>query len=303
MALNVNVQLSSSEGLLEIVVFKGLSHDVVVRPTIHGEPLLTVQPFYYLEQLESVAVIRYKDGEKPLSDQETEYIVDNYLFQYSKINDRSRASTKVSEGKYWIDDVSEIYSPYDQKNTMALVIDALNDPSVHSIKDLEQEDGTDFNDWCVIRNYSDSVFYSYLESMRRFVDKKVFVTVFPTDERDGYIGKARLIKCEGMLIDYYQAQEIDKITARDIQPGSEFLEIHSPSCESATKEIPVRFITHTKKYNPTLLSFYFSGLRESNPLLSFLSYYNVLEYFLKMPQLSLENAQAQKESKSSESLS
>lgn len=286
MAINVKLQLSNSEGLLEVLVFEGLSHSVVVHPTIHGEPLLTAQAFYYLEQLESVAEIRFEHVDTILSDQEMEYLVDNYLFEYSKINNASKISTKLTSGKYWAMDVSDMYAYYDQKNTEALVLDILNDESVHWIKSLDPNDEVDFNDWCVIKNYSDSIFYSYLKSLSALINKKVSVFVSPTDERDGYIGKLRLVKCDHGLVDYYQACQIDNLTIRDIKPDHDTIDIKSKSSDTAIESISIQRVHLDKKYNPTLLSYYFSGLKEHNPLLAFVGFYNVVEfYFEEAPSL------------------
>ncbi|HHP8465722.1 TPA: hypothetical protein ACSI6D_005740, partial [Klebsiella pneumoniae] len=56
-------------------------------------------------------------------------------------------------------------------------------------------------------------------------------------------------------------------------------------------------ITTNKTYSPLLLSYYFSGLRERNPLLSFTGYYNVLEYYLEdaAPLIGLTTARTEKE--------
>lgn len=281
MALNIKIQLSNSEGLLEIIVFEGLSHSAFIHPTIHGEPLLTTQAFYYLEQLESVAEIRFEDRDIRLSDQEMEYLIDNYLFEYSKINNKSKISTKVTNGKYWAFDTSDMYAFYDQKNTEALILDALNDESVHAIKPIDPDDNVDFLDWCVIKNYSDEIFHSYLCSMSKLINKKVSVVVSPTSERDGYIGKARLVKCDYGLVDFYQAQRIDDLTIRDIKPSDTSVEIKSSASNTSLESIPVRRVSLNKKYNPTLLSYYFSGLKEYNPLLAYVGFYNAIEYYFE----------------------
>ena len=281
MALNVKLQLSNSVGLSELLMFEGLSHMVLVHPTIHGEPLVTAQAFYYLEQLESVAEIRFEHGDAALTHQQMEYLVDNYLFEYSKINKESKVSTKLVEGKYWNSDVYDFYMQYDQRNTEALVLDCLNDESVHWIKSLDPTDDTDFSDWCVFKNYSDPIFHSYLKSMSDLLNKKVSVFISPTEDSDGYMGKLRLLKLDYGLIDYYQAQKIDHLTTRDIKPGCVSVDIKSSTTETAIESIPVRRIRLEKEYSPLLLSYYFSGLKEQNYLLAFVGFYNVLEYYFE----------------------
>lgn len=281
MALNIKLQLANSVGLSELLMFDGLSHKVLVHPTIHGEPLITAQAFYYLEQLESVAEIRFEGGDTALSEQQMVYLVDNYLFEYSKLNNESKMSTKLVEGKYWKFDVCEFYAQYDQRNTEALVVDSLNDESVHWIKSLDPLDNTDFNDWCIVKNYSDPIFQSYLQSMSDLLNKKVSVFITPTDDTSGYIGKLRLLKPDYGLIDYYQAQKIDDLTVRDIKPGCVSVNIKSSMTETAIESIPVRHIRLEKQYSPLLLSYYFSGLKEQNCLLVFIGFYNVLEYYFE----------------------
>ena len=80
MAINLRLQLSEGKGLGKALVFHGLDFNVVVHPTIHGEPLLTSQAFYYLDEMESVAEIRFDNPDDLLNTHELEYIVDNYLF-------------------------------------------------------------------------------------------------------------------------------------------------------------------------------------------------------------------------------
>lgn len=46
MALNLTIGLAGGEGLGAIVVFTGLSHPMLMRPAIYGEPTLTAQAFY-----------------------------------------------------------------------------------------------------------------------------------------------------------------------------------------------------------------------------------------------------------------
>lgn len=280
MARNVQVQLSNSEGLGEIIIFAGLSHSIVIHPTIHAEPLLTAQAFYYLEQLESVAHIRYEENEGQLPYEKLEYLIDNYLFAYSKENPESKISSKAIIGKYWEYDPSDMYGFYDGKKTEALILDEGNDDSVLEIKSLDENDKTYFSDWCLIKNYTDWLFVSYVDEMNKLLGKKVHIHVMPNDERDGYMGKARLLKCGFGLLDFYQAHQLSNISIRDIKPGDTAIKILDRAPE-ALESIPLRRVDLNKEYNPTLLSYYFSGLKEFNPLLSFIGFYNVLEYYFE----------------------
>ncbi len=288
MALIIKAQLSKSRGLAKVIVFHGLEFNIVVHPTIHGEPILTSQAFYYLEQLEAVAEIRFENSDKRLADGRIEYLIDNYLFKYSTLHDESRMSTKVTEFKYWKDDYNDMYATYDQRNTKVLVLDKYNDESVLSIEPLDDEDNTDFCDWCLVKNYSDSIIDSYVSSMRKLVNKKILIKVLPTSERDGYFGKIRMIECDEGLLDYHQAHSLDsRFDPRDIVPNQEDIILKAQYDNGNDVYLPVETVHLDKLYNPILLSYYFSGLKEINPLLSFIGFYNVLEYYFEEAPLLL----------------
>lgn len=281
MALNVTLQLANSEGLMKVLVFTGLSHSLVVRPTIHGEPLLTAQAFYYLEELESVAQLRYETGEQELSEENLEYLVDNYLFEYSKIDPRSKITFKVTRGKFWRNDPSEMYVQTDQGHTEALALDMANDPSVKAIQALDPSDSIDLSDWRIGHNYVAESFHNYVDSICGVFEKKVSVVVFPSEYRDGYLGKLRVIKAGHGLIDFFQAESLDNISIRAISPSATSISLGISKASAVIDSLPVERITTTKRHTPILLSHYFSGLKEDNPLKSYVGFYNVLEYYFE----------------------
>lgn len=282
MAINFRLQLSEGKGLGKALVFHGLDFNVVVHPTIHGDPILTSQAFYYLEEMESVAEIRFENLEQVLDQHELEYIVDNYLFKYSAINTSSKISTKVTDPKYWEDDAAGMYLRYDQCNTEALVLDIHNDETVFSIESLDENDEVGFDDWCLVKNYSDSIIEDYVSSMSSLVQKKILIKAFPTAGRDGYFGKKRLLECSDGLLDYHQARRIDNsFCPRDVTPDKKEIVFESQHKNILDVYIPVESIHLDKKFDPMLLSYYFSGLKEKNPLISFVGFYNVLEYYFE----------------------
>lgn len=282
MALNIKCQLSKSKGLGKIIVFHGLEFNVVIHPTIHGEPILTSQAFYYLDQLESVAEIRFENPNSKPTDSRIEYLIDNYLFKYSTLHDDSRMSTKVTEFKYWKDDYDDMYLSYDQRNTKALVLDKYNDESVLSIETLDKNDDTDFCDWCLVKNYSDEIIDSYVSLMHQLVNKKILIKVLPTTEREGYFGKKRILDCDDGLLNYHQAQSLDiRFSPRDVMPNQDSITLKCQYENGFDTYIPVETVLLEKLYNPVLLSYYFSGLKELNPLFSFVGFYNVLEYYFE----------------------
>lgn len=280
-ALNLTLQLANSKGLMKVLVFTGLDHSLVVRPTIHGEPLLTAQAFYYLEELESVAQIRYELGERPLSMEDLEYLVDNYLFEYSKMNKRSKMTFKVARGKFWKDSLSEMYVRTDQGHTEALALDLANDSSVINIQALDQTDSIDLSDWRIGHNYVAEPFHNYIDAICGVFEKKVAVVVYPSEERDGYLGKLRVIKSGYGLIDFFQGKALDNISIRDISPSATSISLETSKASVVVDSLPIERIETTKRHTPILLSHYFSGLKEDNPLKSYVGFYNVLEYYFE----------------------
>jgi hypothetical protein len=56
MALSFDSTLTNAKGISKIVLFKGLSHRLVLTPCIIGEPVFTAQPFYFLNEMDSVMI-------------------------------------------------------------------------------------------------------------------------------------------------------------------------------------------------------------------------------------------------------
>jgi hypothetical protein len=280
-ALSVKYQLSKSKGLSKILYCHGLEFIVVIHPTIHGDPILTSQAFYYLDHLECVAEFRFEDPSKKPTNNQVEYLLDNYLFIYSSQNEDSRITTKVTDMKYVFSN-NEMYHYYDQGCTEALILDQSNDESIIEIKSADPSDNVGFNDWCLIENYSRDIIETYVEDMSSIVDKKAIVKVLPTSSRDGYFGGIKLIECKGELIDYHQAHRLDdKCSPRDIKPNQGYLSLSNSFKNSNKVDIPIEDIETKTLFHPLLLSYYFSGLKEINPLQGFVGFYNVLEYYFE----------------------
>jgi hypothetical protein len=281
MATTLFLQLDGSKGLMEVLAFSGLSHPMLVHPIVHGEPVLTVQAFYYLEQLEAVANVRFEAPADHLSDGEVEYLVDNYLFEYSKLRPEARLSFKITEGKFWEDDVPEFYLMADQRDTEVLVLDVLNDKHVHQIEAIDPSDRVDLTDWDIGRNYARDAFEPYQAAMETLLEKKVTAFVAPSTHRDGYMGKLRVVKSGDGLITRAQAERLSEISLRSISPTDTSVKLAATDVAKACEDIPLRRVVASKQYNPLMLSHYFSGLKELNPLKAFVGFYNVLEYYFE----------------------
>jgi hypothetical protein len=290
MAKILIVQLANSEGLAKIVLFTGLSHPVLLHPIVHGEPVLTAQAFYYLEELETVAKIRFESERDELNEQQVEYLIDNYLFEFSKIYPHMTMNPKVERGKFWRDELSEFYIDVDQRHTRSLAIDSANDPDVLSVISEDRTDAIDLFGWDIGRNYARDCLLSYFNALTSVLEKKVVVNVSPSAHRDGYRGKLLVLKPDDGLIDYWQASALTDIGIQQIGPAVTEFTLPKSFCERTTNHLPVERIVVTKQHTPILLSYYFSGLKETNPLKAFIGFYNVLEYFFEAAPLLLGRA-------------
>jgi hypothetical protein len=259
----------------------------LLHPIVHGEPVLTAQAFYYLDDLEAVAKIRFETERDELNEEEVEYLIDNYLFEFSKIYPQMTMNPKVERGKFWRNELSGFYIDVDHRHTQSLAIDSLNDPNVHSVESEDETDSINLSDWDIGTNYAKDCLLSYLTSLTSVLEKKVVVNISPSADRDGYRGKLPVLAPDRGLIDYWQALALTHISIRQINSSAMEFPLPESSCERTTSRLPVERIAGAKQHTPILLSHYFSGLKESNPLKSFVGFYNVLEYFFEAAPLVL----------------
>lgn len=280
-AITYTYQLSNGKGLKKILYFSGLGYNLSVHPSLYGDPILTSQAFYYLKDLDAVASLRIEHPKPQLNENQIEYLIDNYLFEYSTTAIDSKLTSKVMDYSFWRNNVHQIYHNYDNQNTGALIIDALNDKSILSIETIDEEDkNLDLtSDWAISNHFTGPVIDEYLTKMHKLLNKKVMLQMLPTEERDGYFGKKRIFDIDECLIDLYQAKELDKISYID-GTQDEFTLNNSFNPEYNVS-LPIIKINCQNLYNPLLLSYYFSGFNDKNPLNSFLGYYNVLEYYFE----------------------
>jgi hypothetical protein len=298
MAHHALLQLSGSKDIGRCVLFKGLKCTVLVKPTVYGNPVLSVQGIYFLEQMECVAHVRDEDE---LSQSELEYILDNYLFEFAKQHPETHMTFRVAEGMFWQDDLSSMYQSADQMLTETLALDQLNDTSVLQIDALDPADNIDLNDWDIGVNYAKAVLAEYVENISTLLQKKVLVKVTPSEERDGYFGKLRVVRPQAPYIDVFQATALENVdpsslgaTHNDDVPTS--LRLSDSATYGCETELDVEKITATKTYAPILLSHFFSGVKETNPLKAYLAYYNILEYYFEeAPALLSKNARTELE--------
>lgn len=287
MATTFHYQLANSMGLNRVIFFKGLDFPIVICPTIHGEPLLTTQAFYYLDQLKSVIKVRFdkkSDFPEHKSEQELErkleYIFDNYLFLYSKKYPNEKLSSKITEYKFWRD-VGHTFLGYDMNNTHVLALDAANDDTIVDIKDDKHPDKKYWYDWCLVSNYTNEIFEKYVASMKEVIGKKVYVETNNHDELGTGKFILPLLESRTRLLDYYQANMFEVIDADHIDTSRQKISVSRGVKSDSNFEIPLEVFRASKRYDADLLSYYFAGVREHLPISKFRCFYNVLEYFFE----------------------
>lgn len=302
MALNFELALTNSTDMFKVISFEGLEFPITITPTIHGEPLLTTQALYYANRLESAVRIRFEDPQtmpKHNSREELErrfeYIIDNYLFEYSKRHPEGRLTSKITDLKYWQND-GHSYLGYDENNTIALTLDALNDESIIEISNEDNPNKSYWNDWCLIKNYTDEYIDTYVKSMKSLLNKKVKVITREHDELGTGEFNLPIVKVDRSILTYHQVTMFELLQPGRIKEkdGMAYLSRGFKSDDNFT--IPLEKIKTEKYYDADLLSYYFAGVREHLPISKFRCYYNVLEYFFEdAPQKLGETAKNERE--------
>lgn len=298
MAHHALLQLSGSRGIGRFVLFKGLKYTVLVKPTLYGNPVLSVQGIYFLKQMECAAHVCDEDD---LSQSDLEYILDNYLYEFAKQHPETRVTSRIAEGMFWQDDLSSMYHSADQMLSETLALDQRNDRSVLQIDALDPADNIDLSDWDIGVNCAKAVLAEYVANISTLLQKKVLVKVMPSEERDGYFGKLRVVRTQAPYMDVFQATALENVdpsslgTTRNDDLPTSFRLSDSATYGCETK-LEVEKITATKTYAPILLSHFFSGVKETNPLKAYLAYYNILEYYFEeAPALLSINARTELE--------
>ncbi|MNF77051.1 hypothetical protein D3C85_783690 [compost metagenome] len=281
-------QLHESKGLCKVIYFSGLKFDLIIHPYVYGEPLVTTQSLYFLEDLGSIAKLRVEHP-NTITDNEMEYLIDNYLFKYSLSDDLSKVCAKITTPAFWAPDFSDFYQYHDKRNTRALTLDPYNDDSILEISDIDGSQWA-FSDYCFPKEFINDALSESAIKIKSLFERKILVKIIPNEERDGYFGKLRLLKSDGYLLDYTQAINLDWIDFYNIKDKAAFsVKSH---LDDSVLELPIQRVDCNKTFSPTLLSYYFSGLRERNVLLSFIGYYNVLEHYFEEASAILGNTNA-----------
>ena len=277
--MTVMLHLSGGNKIRKILRFTGLSHDMLTHPALTSEPVLTAQAFYYIDDIELVAKIRFEQKTDEISEADIDYLVDNYLFEFSRIHDEQKICAKADRFRFWSNDPAEFYVNVDNRHTQSLVLDVCNDPDVAYISPADASIEVNLSSWDIGRNCVADSLQAYVKRLSATLESKVYTAINPSLHRNGYIGRLRVLKPGDGLLDFNQAMSLEDISIRSVGPASTILPLRSSETEWTESSLPVEHVHATRQYNPVLLSHYFSGLKETNPMKAFVGFYNVLEYF------------------------
>lgn len=302
MALSFDSTLTNSKGIGKIILFKGLSHCIVLTPCIIGEPVFTAQPFYFLNEMDCVMRIRFEDPQNDMPEHETteelnnfiENLIDNYLFEYSKKYPDSKITSKITMFSYWKEDLDNPYFLCDRMNVRYLVLDILNDESVISC--VDSEDGFGFDDWFLLKNYREYSFDEYIYSLRKLLKKQVLVEV--ANNRALGTGKFKLpvVKTNPNMLTYHQAQMFDVVSTRDFKNDKEYYAVNCGIPSEDNFRVEQEVIEATNYHDKELLAYFFSAIRDKSPLTQFRNLYNILEFFFEeAPQKIGASARSERE--------
>lgn len=302
MAINFEYPLTNSLGMRKVVSFEGLEFPIIIAPTLHGEPLLTTQAFYFLSRLESAAKIRFEnpnsipehDSQEKL-ERRLEYVIDNYLFEYSRKYPDERLTSKITNLKYWKND-GLTFLGYDNNNTIALALDTLNDESIINVSNEDFPNKDYWNDWCLVANYTNEYIENYINSMKNLLDKKVNVETVNHDELGTGKFELPLVQLDESILTYHQALMLEVLSTGNIQEKDGKVIISRGIKMSGDFSLPLEKMNVNKYYDAELLSYYFAGVREHLPISKFRCFYNVLEYlFEEAPTQLGERAKNERE--------
>ena len=273
--------LTNSRGLRKVIFFSGLRFPVVISPSLMGEPIVTSQAFYFLERLDSVARVRFESSADVPSERDMEYVIDNYLFEYSKKYPDSKLTSKITEFVYWRDDPNDHYFRYDWQLTECLVLDALNDETIVDYKDPNHPSKDYIYDWCVFKPYFQEAFEEYQAKLRSAMSIRATVTTKDHSSLGTGEFDLPIIKVKGQLLALDQVEMLEVIEpGRPKGDSSDY--VVSRGMESDSNfSIRQELITATSYHDEQLLAYYFSAIKDSSPVSQFKNYYNVLEYFFE----------------------
>lgn len=277
---SILMPLTNARGLGKVTFFHGLDFPILMKPSLMGEPILTAQAFYFLERLDSVVTASFPSDKVPLP-REIDYIIDNYLFEYSKKHPNEKITSKITEFVFWQDDPDNAYFSYDWKLTECLVLDTLNDTSIIDCSDPNRTMGEIF-DWCLYRPYFEDALEEYQNKLKQAAR---YIAHVKTDDHSTLgTGEYQLpiIRFNSIPLTLAQINMLEVVSVDGkIDITSDKYDVNRGMKSSTNYSLAQEVITAKNCYNPQLLAYYFSAVRDYSPISQFKNYYNVLEYFFE----------------------
>lgn len=272
--------LTNARGLGKVTFFNGLDFPIVMKPSLRGEPIFTAQAYYFLELLESVVTASFPYGDEP-SVREIEYIVDNYLFEYSKKHPEEKITSKITEFVFWQDDPDSAYFSYDWKLTECLVLDTLNDTSILNCKDPNRK-MDEIYDWCLYKPYFDSALSEYQRKLREAAEYLVYVKTQGHSSLGTGEYQLPILRFNSHPLTLEQVNMLEAISVdTKLDETSDKYQISRGMKSRSNYFLAQEVIKTSNRHNPQLLAYYFCALRDYSPVSQFKNYYNVLEYFFE----------------------
>jgi hypothetical protein len=273
--------LTNSRGLGKVVFFSGLKFPIVITPSLMGEPMLTSQAFYFLERMDSAAAIRFESPADISSEREMEYVIDNYLFEYSKRYPDSKMTSKLTEFVYWRDHPEDHYNWFDWRLSECLVLDTLNDDTIVECQDPNHSCKEIIYDWCLFRSYFQEASEEYQKKLQSAM--AIRATVKTQDHSSLGTGtfKLPIIRVSDGLLTREQAEMFEVIEPGRPKAGSLTYPVSRGIPSESNFQIDQELISVTQYHDEQLLAYYFSAVRDYSPVSQFKNYYNVLEYFFE----------------------
>lgn len=288
MAHSFDISLTNTRGLGKIIFFKGLDFPMVITPSLLGEPILTAQPFYFIERMDCVARIRFekpedipKYNDQKELDRIIEYTIDNYLFEFSKKYPELKITSKISEFVYWMNDPNYHYFQYDWRLSELLILDTLNDESIINCSDKYRDTIGEFNDWCLFKNDFNSLYEGYVNKLNEAMKNNVHVETTGHSSLNSGKYLLPIIKTASKPLTLHQAEMFGVVEPHGYQNKNVLYNVNRGIKMESDFDIPQEIIESKYYYNPELLAYFFSALRDSSPISEFKNYYNVLEYFFE----------------------
>lgn len=287
MAVDVDLALTNARGLKKIIFFSGLDFPMVIVPSLLGEPMLTSQAFYFMERMDSIARFYFEDARLlPNVPEEEfartlEYLIDNYLFEYSKKYRDSKLSSKVTEYVYTRVDPDSYYHEYDWGLTSCLIADTSNDPSIEECSDVNHLTKDDWLDWCLFNNYFQEIYQRYVDELHAAMQNRVIVKTKNHPTLGTAISSLPIVTNVSTPLILEQAMMFEVVNPNRYDSSSSTYNVSRGRPSPLDITLPQETITANKKHSAELLSYYFCALRDQSPISQFKNYYNVLEYFFE----------------------